>query len=325
VALRYRPELDGLRAIAIFAVMGFHFARPLATGGSFGVDIFFVLSGYLITSILLGQAEEGGIRYGAFLARRARRLLPALFLLLAVYVALGPILWPQFANRRWLDAATAAFYVTNLRETFWPADTPLSHTWSLAIEEQFYIGWPLVIGLLSRLSRRRAVQLLVAAWAVLTVARWGWETAWPAHASAYYFTPLHATGLLLGSALAFRPWPIRWGGGALAALGLLIVAGHSTQGFVLQTPVAELLAALVLTDPPRLLAAAPLRFVGRISYGAYLWHIPIAWAFDFPANFVAAAGLMALSLAAGAVSHYGLERWFLAGRSGRPAPAGAPA
>lgn len=319
MTLKYRPELDGLRAIAIVAVMGFHFTRQLVSGGSLGVDVFFVLSGWLITSILINEAGEAGwIDYRGFLMRRARRLLPALAVLLIAYLLLSPALWPELAARRWFDVGTAIFYVTNLRETFWPIETPLSHTWSLAIEEQFYVLWPLALTALLRLPRDRAARVLIALWAALTLARLACLHMLPGSPAAYYFTPLHSTGLLLGAALALRPVNARLGRVALAMLVAVIVAVHTERTFGYVTPLAELLTALVIANPPRLLAVAPLRFVGRISYGVYLWHIPIAWALGFPRSLGEVGFLVALSLIAGWLSHVAVERWFLKPRAIRP-------
>jgi peptidoglycan/LPS O-acetylase OafA/YrhL len=321
---KYEPELDGLRAFAVFAVMGFHFANVLVSGGSLGVDVFFALSGYLITGILAREAEDAGrIDYGAFLMRRARRLLPALGVLLAAYAVVCPLIWPSLAARRWLDVGTAALYVTNLRETFWPAATPLSHTWSLAIEEQFYILWPLALYGLLRLKRQTAAGVLIGAWATLTLARLACAAIWPGHPAAYYFTPLHATGLLLGAALALRPINFRHGRLALIALFALVLLSRTSATFVFVQPVAEVLAVLVIANPPGRLAAAPLRFIGRISYGVYLWHIPLASALGFPTTYAQAAVLVILSLIAGAISHFGVEQWFLKAR--RPRAVTAPA
>ena len=308
--MKYQPALDGLRAIAVLAVMGFHFKKDLMSGGSLGVDIFFVLSGYLITSILVSEIDvKGSLDYPAFLVRRVRRLFPALGALLIIYVVLGPWLWPQFAARRWLDVATAVFYVTNLRETFWPASTPLAHTWSLAIEEQFYLLWPVALLALAPLSRRRAALLLCVAWAALTIARlvWAQTIGGP---GAYYFTPLHATGLLLGAALALHPISTAPGGAALAFLVLLIVAGHTSDTYLATQPMAEIATALVIARPPGILPAPPLRFLGRISYGVYLWHVPMWWLIA-PNSPRTVLLVFAASIAAGWLSHVLIERWFL--------------
>ncbi|HZZ36818.1 MAG TPA: acyltransferase [Caulobacteraceae bacterium] len=312
--------MDGLRAVAIASVMGFHFVRPVVSGGSLGVDVFFVLSGWLITSILVREFKAAGrIDYGGFIGRRARRLLPALFVLLAAYVLLAPSLFSHHAPGRWTDAAAAAFYVTNLRETFWPTDNPLSHTWSLAIEEQFYLLWPFALLALLRLERRTAAILLCVAWAVLTVARVASNELWPSPA-AYYFTPFHATGLLLGSALALYPLKVNGFAGriSLALLVAFFIAGHTDRYFLALQPVAEIAAALAIARPPNILAREPLPFLGRISYGVYLWHVPLMYALP-PRGWLSLAELIGASILAGWMSHVLVERWFLARR--RPARA----
>lgn len=291
--------------------MGFHFARPFMTGGSLGVDVFFVLSGWLITSILVAEFEQSGaVDYKAFVLRRVRRLLPALAVLLIAMACLIPLFLPEMAHRLWLDLATAAFFVTNLRQTFWPAESPLSHTWSLAIEEQFYLLWPLAIPLLMKLSRRSAGQLLLAIWAALTLSRLTFSLAIPLHPATYYFTPFHATGLLLGAALALHPLRLRGGSLALVVLIALFVLGNTTRSFIVVQPLAELLTVAILAHPPRVLAVAPLRYLGRISYAVYLWHIPLAWLMP-PRSIGDAMVLFAVSIMAGTLSYYLIERRFL--------------
>lgn len=320
--MKYQPALDGLRGLAVMSVMGFHFSRDIFSGGSLGVDIFFVLSGYLITSILVNEIENSGkVDYSAFLLRRARRLFPALIALLIFYATTAPYLFPQVAERSWLDVTTAILYVTNLRQTFWPANTPLSHTWSLAIEEQFYVIWPFALAWLARLDRRSTAQLLVAIWVALTLARWLWsETI--GGPGAYYFTPLHSTGLLLGSALALHPVKTELGKVALVFLIALLLAGQTSSTMLISVPLAEVLTAVVIANPIAALAKQPMCFLGRISYGVYLWHIPLLWLLK-PASLAEAGIYFAASIAAGWLSFVLVERWFLV-RKQEPERALAP-
>lgn len=319
MALKHEPGLDGLRAVAIAAVMGFHYMPRTVTGGSLGVDVFFVLSGWLITSILMGEIEKTGrVDYGAFLRRRFFRLTPPLAALLVAYVLLAPWLLPKVAATRWLDAGVTAAYLTNIRYTFWPADNPLSHTWFLALQGQFYLLWPLILWPLSKLGRNRAAIALIVMWVVLTLARWMWnETI--GGPGAYYLTPLHATGLLLGAALALHPIKVRWSWLALAPLIGLIAFGHTKQSFLIQQTAVELATVALVASPPRILAWPPLPFIGAISYGIYLWHVPFMWIFP-PKTWPVRIGLIVASLVAGWLTHIALEKPF-----GRKPKAPAPA
>lgn len=303
----HQPALDGLRAFAAFAVMLFHFDMARMPGGYLGVDIFFVLSGYLITTILLKEQEaRGRIDYAAFLERRARRLFPALALLLAIYLLLAPLLSPVLAERKWADIGTAALYLTNIRHTFWPVNTPLSHTWSLGIEQQFYLLWPLLLMSLARRDRTTMLKILAMAWVTLTLARAAAFVYLPSSPAAYYFTLLHSTGLILGAMLAIGlPRLPRLGMPALLLLvGLCTLCSYPSYPWAI--PLAEVLTLLIIASPPAFLGLAPLRGLGTISYGAYLWHIPLQWMVS--GHFLV---LIALANALGFCSYWLVERWFL--------------
>jgi peptidoglycan/LPS O-acetylase OafA/YrhL len=306
VAEKRDLALDGLRAVGIAAVVAFHYKRTLATGGSLGVDVFFVMSGWLITSQLLRAREVGPVAWGPFVWRRVLRLAPPLLVLLAAYVAAVGDFAPRFAATRWEDAAVSLAFVSNLRETFWPRNTPLSHLWFLSLQVQFYLIWPPVVAALVQLGRQRAALALLAAWGALTAARVAWHLT-IGGPGAYYFTPLHATGLVLGSALAFRPMKAPLGWPALAVLLGLIIFGHTDANFLWLQPFAEIATLLILVDPPKLLAWPPLPFLGRISYGIYLWHVPFMW-ITFDRSWGTLAVLVAASIAAGWASARFVER-----------------
>lgn len=308
----YKPALDGLRAVAVLAVMAYHFGAGWSRGGFLGVDMFFVLSGYLITSLLLVEwAHTDSIRLSAFWARRARRLLPAMFLVL-----IGIALWTRLdlPSDRWSeirgDGLWTFFYAANWNfieagRSYFSADlSPLRHTWSLAIEEQFYLLWPLVVFALLRLARGRHV-LLVATCVAGTLASLIasialYNSADPSR--AYYGTDTRVSQLLIGALVAVVL--LRWTPASrstrigiqvlgVVAAGAIIWAfvtvsdqraGLYRGGFVLfAIGTAAVIGAVVQTTRNPLRAAlclAPVRWVGQVSYGVYLWHWPIRVAID---------------------------------------------
>jgi peptidoglycan/LPS O-acetylase OafA/YrhL len=210
----YRPALDGLRAVSVAAVVAYHLDYGWAGGGFLGVDVFFVLSGYLISSLLLSEwARRGRIDLRAFWARRARRLLPAVFLLLLALAAYAAIAAPaDQLDRLRGDALATLLYVQNWwlilqgQSYFdlYAAPSPLRHAWSLAIEEQFYLLWPLVVfaALRGRGESRRPI-LLTCLLGTFASAAWMWACFDPVDPSrAYYGTGARAQTLLVGALLA---------------------------------------------------------------------------------------------------------------------------
>jgi peptidoglycan/LPS O-acetylase OafA/YrhL len=314
---RYMPGLDGLRAVAVLAVIAFHLGFGWAPGGLLGVGIFFTLSGYLITDILLSQlSARGHIKLGRFWLARARRLLPALFLMLAVVTAWVTVFGPA-QPQQFRDAVVAnALYVGNWQLIFgdvsyfarFAPPGPLNHLWSLAIEEQFYIFWPFILLLGTKLLRERplssgvrprlAVATLVLAFlsAILMAVLYR-PSLDPSR--VYYGTDTRACELLFGAALAMV-WPSRRlhrgisagarnlldGLGALGLVAIAMMVWQTSQyssflyrgGFVLLSIATVLVVAAVAHPACRLgpiLGWEPLRWIGVRSYGIYLWHFPI--------------------------------------------------
>ncbi len=288
----HRRELQGLRAVAVLLVVLDHAGLPFLQGGYVGVDVFFVLSGYLITGLLLRQAErDGRVRLSDFYVRRARRILPAAVLTLVVTdLAAHQLLNLVRAREAVSDSVWAAFFMANVHFAREGSDyfaqlqppSPVQHYWTLAVEEQFYLVWPVVLaGVLAVPFLRR--RLL---WIVLAAA--GASLAWSIHSTttdasyAYFSTATRAWELALGAALAIAAPRLR---GAAAWLGLACI-GTAAVAFSSSTPFpgyAALLptvgAALVIAASPgsasRLLSLAPFRYVGDRSYAFYLWHWPV--------------------------------------------------
>lgn len=310
----YQPGLDGIRAIAIIGVLIYHADVDWFPGGFLGVDVFFVLSGFLITTLILEEYDRTGrVDFKRFYIRRAQRLLPALFLMLLVVGAVVAFAYRDAARAFGTDAISALLYVTNWwyivadQSYFEFIGRPalLNHLWSLAVEEQFYLIWPAVAFLLMRSGQRKRVRRVAVAAAIVSTA-WMATLAitngYPQFADpsrAYFGTDAHAMGLLIGAALAtvWRPGrlptqiavrPRR----ILTTVGIVLLAGIAATyaftswysawlyrgGFL---GLAILVAAVIAlaTHPAlplgRWIGRQPMRYLGQRSYGIYLWHWPI--------------------------------------------------
>ena len=291
-SLRYRADIDGLRAIAVVVVVGFHAFPDLLPGGFIGVDIFFVVSGFLISSLILGSLGEGRFSVADFYARRIRRIFPALVLVLAAVCGAGWfMLLPDEYRQLGKHVAAGAGFVANL--VFWSeagyfdelaAIKPLLHLWSLGIEEQFYLAWPLVLWLA---WKRRPVLLPVT---VLTgLASFALNVAWvESNAIAAFYSPLSRLfELSAGSVLAVlavqgrisdrpRGWAAVAGGiVVLAGLGILNRESLFPGGWALLPVAGSVL--IILAGPDAwlnrvVLSRRAMVCLGLISYPLYLWH-----------------------------------------------------
>jgi peptidoglycan/LPS O-acetylase OafA/YrhL len=317
--LRNVPGLDGLRGVAVLAVMAFHAGVATAGGGLLGVDVFFVLSGFLVTCLLLAEYQRNRtIRLRSFWARRARRLLPALFVLLAGIIAYarwgssgispvqlkGDALATLFYGANWHYIATGQNYFVK-----YGAPSPLLHTWSLGVEEQFYLAWPLIALVVLRrfgtAGLRWAAGLLAAASAATCASLY---LAGTSVDSLYYSTDTRAQSLMVGALLAVliptawrqegaatpvgsshrTRWAVTLGGAGYLGAGVLLYSLHAAHGdgpflyeggFLVVAGATTLLVAVTVVRPPsvlnRALSMRPLRYTGRISYGLYLYHWPL--------------------------------------------------
>ena len=329
--LEYRPAIDGLRALAVLSVFIFHLNHDWLPGGFVGVDVFFVISGYLITSIIFKECKAGSFSLGKFYQRRISRIGPAFFTVgIATLIGAYFIYSPQDLAFAGAKLAAAALSVVNLAFMLdsnyfqtTPDSTPYLHYWSLSVEEQFYIFFPLLFMLLFRHDRRRLVPWLCGLGVgsfIGCVLMTQWRPAW-----AFYLLPTRAFELLAGCLLAVlpagnpppdaaarRPQWLAVAGLGMIMLSFLVV--HEGSGFPGCWPLLPVLGAVAVLAPPgragglgeKFLAAAPLVWVGRMSYSLYLWHWPVFSLVDYqmylasePVRLVIKIGLSFLTAALG--------------------------
>jgi len=304
-ASKYLPGLDGLRAIAVLAVLTYHARPSWLPGGFLGVEVFFVISGFIITRSLLQEWQDAGrISLRAFWLRRARRLLPAVFLLLVGVMVYASLFQPEAIAGLRGDVLAALAYVTNWHLVFanqsyfdsFAKPSMLRHLWSLAVEEQFYVVWPMLLAVcLPILKKNMTLVLIIAAAIAASVAMALLYEPGKDASRVYYGTDTRASGLLLGAALAFlisgrnlgsqtaRLLVALTGLAALTSLAVAALALDETsallyRGGFFAIGLLSCGAILAVSQPGRLsglVGCAPLRWLGVRSYGIYLWHWPV--------------------------------------------------
>lgn len=345
---RYVPSLDGLRAFAVLAVIAYHMHLGFAPGGLLGVTMFFVLSGYLITGLLISEIEANGtVDLKAFWIRRIKRIVPAVLFAIAGTAALCTLLNHALLTKMRPDILPTVFFFNNWWQIIHNvsyfdalgAPSPLAHTWSLAIEEQFYLIWPVVLMLIvHRGARKGSIAKGCAIAALVSVALMA-ALFDPASdpSRVYYGTDTRAFSLLIGAILAFV-WPYQKlddnagaamsrserlaldavGGAALLGLVLLVALSNGFSPFIyrgglLLCSVLTALFIACIVHPGSLIGRAfslkPLVWVGQRSYSMYLWHFPILLLLEPPhVNEGAPLYLMAIELAAiFAFAHFSYE------------------
>lgn len=334
----YRADIDGLRAVAVLAVVLNHFSSALLPGGFVGVDVFFVISGYLITRIISDEIAQGRFTFARFYERRARRIFPALFGMLAVTLAAGyALLLPSDYIGALRAALATMLFASNVllwREQSGYFDAteskldPLLHTWSLAVEEQFYVLFPIFLLICYRYWRKRMVWILLAC-ALVSLA--GAAMVVKGNRSAVFFlSPFRAWELLAGSLLAYGALPAigsRLLREALAISGLMAIMlaslfygdGTVFPGLAALAPVLGAAAIIHAgssgpTFAGRLLQWRPVVYVGRISYSLYLWHWPLIVLAQYANGMEPLSRfwplLLLASLALGSASYHFIEQPF---------------
>lgn len=330
-AVGYQRALDGVRAVAIIMVVAFHTRAAALAGGWLGVDVFFALSGFLITGILLRERARGSLSLGRFYAKRALRLVPAAIVLIAAFTLVALVTDPSQRDERLISALGAVTYSYNILAEI-RSMTGLGHMWSLALEEQFYLLWPaaLLACLRHRNGLRLALVVIVSLAAVMTAWRLGMVItghSWTRVA----FGPERADSLLIGSGAAIlvhqgRLWISRIPRWVPWVTGVLLLVATATADITApaqhvwlpeMVAVAASLTMLRLVTnrdaSTRFLGGATLVWLGRLSYSLYLWHYPIMQTvFDkrgASAPWILAA--IVASLIAACLSYYVVERPFL--------------
>jgi peptidoglycan/LPS O-acetylase OafA/YrhL len=298
----YREDIDWLRAIAVLAVVAFHFEAPAVFGGFVGVDIFFVISGFLITGIIQSELQTGSFSFARFYERRVRRLLPALYAMVAL-TAIPSFHYLLTSERQEFFRSIAAVVTFTSNFFFWfqtgyfdhaAVEKPLLHTWSLAVEEQFYLALPLFLWGLTRVTRsgRIALPVVLGALALASFALSIWLMKLDSSANAFFMSPPRAWEFLVGGLIAIPGFPVLRNalarqivrGIALVVIAIPIFSLRQGPGFPGFNALAPCIGAAMFLwsgiDVPtrkrsRYSPLNVVKFFGQISYSLYLWHWPL--------------------------------------------------
>lgn len=346
--MKHRSDIDGLRAVAVLPVVAYHAGLRFFPGGFVGVDVFFVISGYLICSLIARDLETGSFSIGEFYVRRIFRILPAFVAVLSVTAAAAwlymlPSEFETFARSLLMAVASISNVFFSHQSGYFdaPAETaPMLHTWSLAVEEQFYLVFPILMVLLKRGSAARGKHVLMGLALLSFLAALG-ASRW-APTQGFYLAPFRAWELLLGALVALGAFPAPGSAAARSWLTMLGLAAILGSGFLAsaRTPLPLAItppclgAALIILSGEKgsspvgaWLAWRPLAFIGLISYSVYLWHWPLLVFQHSNSVFLAQSStyfskfvMIAISLAVGAASWRWIEtparRWGARNASG---------
>ncbi len=311
--IAYRPEIDGMRAIAVLGVLLFHAGFPAFSGGYAGVDVFFVISGYLITRTILTGIDAGRFSYVGFFVNRARRLFPSLLTTIGVSFLIGALLFPPPHMKKLAEAAVVSILsVSNIyfwsEASYWDIESafkPLLHTWSLSVEEQFYFVWPPLLLIASRARNKPVARVALVATVGLTSLLFAATLSQHHPRATFYWMPWRAFEFMIGAAVIWleviarprgRLWPEIMAAGGLVMIIVPFVAYTDHTPFPFPGALSPCIGAALLIWAggscltSRLWTNRPMIWTGRISYSLYLVHWPLViyynyWQFAPPTQF----------------------------------------